>query len=397
MDTFCIFPWIHMHVDTTGDVLPCCIADHRESLGNVKDSTIEEIWNSEKYKQMRLNMLQGKPCTSCEICYNTERRGVQSVRQKRTKDFKHLLKLKNNTNQDGSLDRVHLYHFDVRWSNICNFKCRTCHDSLSSSIAKEQQQLGSTVPIYQLAGGDSNDNLLNQFKPYFKDIETFYFAGGEPLVTEQHYTILESLIEQGKTNVALQYNTNLSVLKYKNKDLFELWKKFSNVSVRVSLDSWGKRAEYIRDGTDWNVIENNILEIRNKLPHVRINTSTVVSIFNLGTLDEFLDYLLESKLFKARNFSPDFFNIVGPEYFTIDALDDDTRNKFYRKLESSVPKYKKHVQSQLKNVLTWVAGSTYNPVLKQQFKKEIEIRDKIRNKNLVDYLPELKSYVDKSV
>ena len=394
MDTFCIYPWIHMFVNTDGSVMPCCIAKSDNPLGNVQKNSIEDIWNSESYKTIRLKMLNGERSNECANCYITEDRGIKSVRQKKLDDYKHLLDIKDKTNSDGSLDNLELHHFDVRWSNICNFKCRTCTHSLSSSIATEQQKLDSTIPIYTMAGGKSNKDLVDQFIPYFKDIETFYFAGGEPLITEQHYTILEELILQGRTqDVALQYNTNLSMLIYKDKSLFDLWKKFSNVSIGASLDSWGKRAEYIRDGTDWNAIEENIKIIRTETPHVRINVQTVVSVFNIGTLSDFLDYMLSTS-FNEQNFFLEFFNVIEPNYFSLSALDTHTAQQFSSKLKNSLTKYRPHIQKQLSNVIKWLDSSEYNPNLHQQCIKEIALRDSLRNKQLADYIPELGNIFD---
>ena len=120
--------------------------------------------------------------------------------------------------------------------------------------------------MYIFAGGDSNDSLYNQFKkPHFKNIKVFYFAGGEPLMTDKHYEILEHLIETGNTKVTLEYNSNVSRLKYKNKSIIDLWNKFENVTVSASLDSWGSRAEYIREGTDWDKVESNLQTIKEKM------------------------------------------------------------------------------------------------------------------------------------
>lgn len=388
-DTFCIYPWIHMFVDTNGAVWPCCQAKSNDPLGNVQKDSIKDIWNSESYKQMRLKMLKGEKCNECTTCYTEEDRGITSARQRKLNEYKHLIDLKDKTNSDGSLDNLKLHHFDVRWSNICNFKCRTCTPSLSSSIAKEQKQLDSSTPIYIQAGGKTNNDLLEQFIPHFKDIETFYFAGGEPLITEQHYTILETLIRQGRTqDVAINYSTNLSTLVYKDKSLFDLWKNFSDVSLQASLDSWGTRAEYIREGTDWNAIEANIKTIRQQTPHVRINVQTVVSIFNIGTLSDFLDHML-STTFSEENFSPEFINVIQPDFFSLSVLDKDTAYKFSSKLKKSLTRYRPHVQLQLSNVIKWLDSAIYDVNLHQQFVKEIALRDQLRNKYLVNYIPEL--------
>ena len=56
---FCILPWIHMHAWPDGRAMPCCIADSDQPFGNVKENSIKEVWNSDKYKELRLAMLKG--------------------------------------------------------------------------------------------------------------------------------------------------------------------------------------------------------------------------------------------------------------------------------------------------------------------------------------------------
>jgi sulfatase maturation enzyme AslB (radical SAM superfamily) len=235
-------------------------------LGNVQSQTINEVWNGEKYRTMRKNMLSGKKCDECAACYKIEESGANSPRQSHTNKFKKYIPLADTTNPDGSVE-MNLRYFDVRWSNICNFKCRSCSSTYSSSWATEDINAGHNKKVFIFAGGNSNDDLYNQFLPHFVNIEEFYFAGGEPLLTDKHYDILEYLISIGKTNVKLHYNTNFSNLKYKDKSIISLWKHFSNIQVYASLDSWGDRAEYIREGTDWKLIEDNFRLIRQELPH----------------------------------------------------------------------------------------------------------------------------------
>ena len=134
------------------------------------------------------------------------------------------------------------------------------------SWAIEDRQQGSNVPYILLSEEPANDNLFDPFKSYLKDIEDFYFAGGEPLITDKHYDILDHLIAENKTNALLQYNTNLSNLNYKKKSIIDYWKQFKLVQVRASLDHYGDRAEYIREGTDWNLIIENLKKVKKECP-----------------------------------------------------------------------------------------------------------------------------------
>ena len=53
-------PWIHLFANPDGTVLPCCVGDWQQSMGNVQNTKLEDVFNNEKFKQMRKNMLAGK-------------------------------------------------------------------------------------------------------------------------------------------------------------------------------------------------------------------------------------------------------------------------------------------------------------------------------------------------
>ena len=197
--TLCILPWVHMYANADGKVLPCCIGDYNKPLGNTHTNSIKDIWNSPEYKKLRLAMLSGLKPSVCRQCWTHEEAGNKSSRMHNNKQFAKYMSFIDETNPDGSLDEMKLRYMDVRWSNICNFKCRTCSATFSSSWAQEDGKEN----IFIFAGGDNNDSLYEQFLPYYKDIDVFYFAGGEPLLTDKHYDILEYLIENNRTDVTL--------------------------------------------------------------------------------------------------------------------------------------------------------------------------------------------------
>jgi radical SAM protein with 4Fe4S-binding SPASM domain len=382
-NTFCILPWIHIYANPDGSVLPCCIADHHSHMGNTQTQTLHEIWNGEEFKEMRRNMLSGRKCKQCTACYKMEETGVGSFRQSVNKKYSHYIPLVDNTYGDGSLDEVTLRYFDVRWSNICNFKCRSCSPTYSSSWAKEEGREN----IFIFAGGNNNDYLFEQFKPYFKDIEEFYFAGGEPLLTDKHYDILNHLIDIGKTDVEIRYNTNLSILKYKQQSIIDLWKHFPTINIGASIDSWGERAEYIREGTDWNVIESNIKRIQDETPHVNIQMHSVVSLFNIATLDSFLETMLSKSLFFKENFYPTFYNLQNPSYYSVNVLPDNLKGKIRAKLEKI--SISSEIDSSISEIINFLDDSEYDPLLHKEFLKQTNYYDSIRNKDFVQTFPEL--------
>ena len=381
--TFCILPWIHIYANPDGSVLPCCIGDHNLHMGNTRFNTIEEIFNNDKFKTMRSNMLEGKRCNECKACYRDEDSGNTSFRQTVNKQFEKYIPDALSTQSDGTLDEMKLRYLDVRWSNICNFKCRSCSSTYSSSWATEDGK----DKIYILAGGDSNDGLYQQFEPHFDTVEEFYFAGGEPLLTDKHYDILEYLIDHGRTDVRLRYNTNLSVLKYKNKNILDMWKQFKDVNVYVSLDSWGERAEYIREGTEWNTIEHNIKQVKD-LGYINLQSSTVISIYNVLTMTDFLDYLFDNDIFNLHNFYPSFYNIMNPEHMAVSLLDKQSRIDVIQKFTSA--RYNDHIDKELFKIVNHIRyNADYRDDLVDKFISENERYDSKRNRDWKLTFPEL--------
>ena len=389
--TFCILPWIHLYANPDGTVLPCCVGDWQQSMGNVQDGSLKEVFNNESFKRMRKNMLAGKKCSQCTACYRDEDSGNSSFRKHSNEQFeKYIDNAIATTNIDGTIDDFKLRYLDVGWSNICNFKCRSCGPLYSSSWAQEH----GSEKIFTYAGGVNNDELYKQFEPHFDTIEEFYFAGGEPLLTDKHYDILEYLIENGRTDVKLRYNTNMSVLKYKNKNVLDMWKKFSNVYIGASLDSWGPRAEYIRHGTIWNVIEQNIRTVREQAPHIHMQTNTVVSILNIKTLTEFIDYMLESGLVDVKNYNPHFYVIMNPEFLSLQLLTDEELADTAKKLTEYANNKGGNIKQSLQTVINGLKSTLHNPNIIDKFKITIDHHDRKRKEDGPLTFPELEDLME---
>jgi len=358
-------------------------------MGNVQNKKLEDVFNNEKFKQMRTNMLKGKRCEECTACYRDEDAGNSSFRKHSNEQFeKYIDDAVLNTNDDGSMDDFRLRYLDVRWSNICNFKCRSCGGTYSSSWAKEDGKSNA----YTFAGGDSNDDLYKQFEPHFDTIEEFYFAGGEPLLTDKHYEILEYLIDHGRTDVKLRYNTNMSVLKYKGKSVLDLWKKFTNVVIGASLDHYGSKAEYIRHGTDWSLVESNLKLIRKETPHVELHTNTVVSIFNIKTLPEFVQYIIDNDLVSIENYNPNFYNIMNPDYYSFKMIPEEDKIDIIKSLEEFASKHKGNIEYGIQGVINGLRSSVYSPELKTKLQIKTKYYDHLRKENVEETFPEIQGW-----
>ena len=397
--TFCMFPWIHLYVNTDGEAYPCCTTKYENPVGNVRDNTLVELWNNDKMKEVRKKLLAGEYVEGCKNCYKHESTGNGgfSFRNFANNEFGHHFDIVKQTMEDGYLPGMHLKYFDVRFSNLCNFKCRTCGDMFSSTWAAEsyKQGYGEINGLMHASNGDPN--LLEQFKPHLGNLEMLYFAGGEPLITPEHYEILEYLIDNNSTDVTLRYNTNCSRLEFKDKNVIDLWNKFKKVEVYGSLDSFGHRAEYMRNGTVWNNILNNLKLIKNNCPSVAISFNCVVGVFNALTITDFLDHLYEEGLIDWKTTNCSFYKLINPDHYNLNnVFTQDMKKEAKRKIKYWLDTHDTGpIRTGLMDIYHFIQEELAPDIEHQKkFKSFTQHFDNIREENLVTTFPELREWYE---
>jgi MoaA/NifB/PqqE/SkfB family radical SAM enzyme len=332
---FCMLPWIHLHAWPDGRAYPCCLGKAKHPVGNFKEKSMREIWNDEPMREMRRNMLAEKPCQQCNDCYEQESAGFASMRNNANKNFGHHVNEIDQTRADGSLPDMRLHYWDVRFSNICNLKCRSCGSIFSSRWYDDDVKLwGKPLrPRVQFAGRHEED-VWEQMQEHIPYLDQIYFAGGEPLIMEEHNRILKLLIEKGNTQVRLIYNTNLTELKFKRESVLDLWKHFPTVCVAASLDDMGDRAAIIRSGTDWAEVEQNIRDLKCECPHIDFMISPTLSVMNIWNFVKFHRYMIDQGFIAAKDFN---LNILqGPVEYRIDILPPEIKQRFKKEFEDHI-------------------------------------------------------------
>lgn len=404
--TFCMLPWTHIHAWPTGEVFPCCLAGPPGgTIGNLKENTLEEIWNNDPLKRIRKNMLNEQRSVACRRCYEQEESGFFSMRYSGNKHFGHHIKRIEETKEDGTLDEMNLNYWDIRFSNLCNLRCRSCGHTFSSNWYDDQanivehengKECGKTWKKgnarINYAGKDEND-IWQQLEPHIDNLEQVYFAGGEPLIMEEHYRLLNELIRRKKTGVRLIYNTNFSELRYKKTDVLELWKEFDRVSIGASLDAMGPRAEYIRKGTDWAQVEDNRRRMIETCPKVDFYISATLSIMNAKHLPDFHKLWVDMRLIRPQDFNVNI--LQDPPHYRIDVLTAQYK-------EEVKALYEEHIawlepQDNLKRATTGFRSAVHFMMendkshLLPKFWEKAEQLDQIRGECITDVLPELEA------
>lgn len=396
---FCMLPWIHLHAFPNGQAYTCCMSESDTPLGNLHNNSMAEVWNSDGFKKIRHNMMNEIPNKECSKCYEREQHGFISMRQDTNKNFGQHIKLLDNTEPDGHFNEFKLRYYDIRFSNLCNMSCRTCGSWFSSSWYNEEGKLFGprNHPQFMYAGKDKDD-MWNQMQEHIPYLEQIYFAGGEPLIMEEHYQILKELVRLERFDVKLVYNTNFSKLNLKNENVLDYWKLFDNVSIGASLDGMGERAEYIRKGTKWDEILRNRELMLEQTPNVDFYVSSTVSLYNVGHIPDFHRDWADRGLIKPQDWN---INILqGSERDRIDVLPQVYKDRFAEKILEHInwlsPKdHLKRATNGYKSLLNFMKDDDKSNLLVEFFRIN-DLLDIHRNERFVRVFPEyaeLRSYV----
>ena len=397
-ETFCMLPWMHLHAYPDGRAYPCCFSFDRYPVGDFNKNSLKEVFNNDKMKEMRRNMLSGKKCKQCAKCYDQEDSGFFSLRLSSNKHFGHNIDLVNSTQADGTADFVMKY-WDIRFSNICNFACRSCGTWFSSNWYEDHIKINGGPPGHAkiIKVGRKADDMWEQVLENIDHAEQFYFAGGEPLIMEEHYRILKELDRRKAYHIRLIYNTNFSRLKFKDMDVLELWNKFDSVSVGASLDAEGPRAELMRTGTNWEQTIDNRKRMMEVSPKVDFYISSTVSLPNSLHVADFHRSWVEQGLIKPEDFN---YNLLQmPTWQRLDILPLEYKEQIKEKYTAHLKwlKDQDHLTRASKgyeSALGWMYKKDNTQHLPWFFERTKEY-DKVRKEKFTDVFPEWKELFDK--
>jgi MoaA/NifB/PqqE/SkfB family radical SAM enzyme len=350
--TWCPLPWIHIATRPNGDVRLCATANasgsgtvevkdaglvkHNGVQLNLRQHTIEEVWNSSYMKDVRCTMMKGEMPASCQKCYREEATGINSKRQWETAEWSSRVdyeEIVSRTAEDGTLP-VHVPYFDLRLGNLCQLKCVMCSPHDSSAWIKDWKIQYPKYKVIDLQTDQRWDSswdytwyqkgsFLSSMKDQAQHIKELYFAGGEPTLIPEHYKILEFMVESGAaTNCVLRYNSNGLDLPEK---LFELWHHFKEVKFNLSIDAVSDKNDYIRYPSKWTDLLESIRRLDDTESHITVNIACAVQLLNVLYLDELANWKLGAN-FKKINLAPYGGGVIGmhlvtyPSYLNVRVL-----------------------------------------------------------------------------
>lgn len=389
---FCAAPWVHLFGFGDDKIYPCCKSS--QPVGSVKEQSLKEIWNSDDIKKLRVNMLQGIKTSSCEVCYLNEARWGDSYRLTFNKRYQDILQNEiTNTSADGTVDKFNLRYLDLRFSNLCNFKCIMCSGFYSTSWYKEEKQLKREGVLQEIADTKKERNFFylmrDELPDVLRTVEKINFAGGEPFIVKEYLEVLDELIKQNKTDTEITFNTNLSILP----DAYvEKLKKFTKITIRASLDGYGAKGEFIRKGLIWKKFIANRIQLSKELPHADIRIYCTVQVLNVYHVLELYKMLISASVIPQ---SPNKFHISfveTPDYYNIRTLDKNTKQLITNFYNNNLINYPDKIKNYLSRVIIYMNETDIDKSV--DFKKITNELDGLRNQKTREIFPELTSYFD---
>lgn len=356
---FCPMPWSGLMYNFDGNIKNCIRSS--SAIGNIQNSSIQEIVNGVQNVQTKTDMLAGRSESRCQSCYNLEQEknkfDIISDRVFYLKELKTVpLALYDQPTQ------FDLHTVDVRWTNLCNFACVYCGPEFSSKWESDLE-----FPIIR-PGDDRKEKFKNYIFEHAAQLKHVYLAGGEPLLIKENLEFLQ-LLKKTNPAINLRINTNLSKV---DTGIFDLVCEFKNVHWIVSVETIEQEYEYVRYGGTWLDFVDNLGTI-NQLGH-KISFNMLHFLLNYKSIFTCIDYL------KGLGFHNNSF-IIGallqPDYLNIRHLPNSMLNFVKEELTKRINEHPGFLlENGYRNVLDYI-NQPIEQNLAESF-KQIEILDKRR-------------------
>ena len=260
------------------------------------------LHNTLHKKQRRKEMLENKRPAECDYCWNVEDNSTgfsdRTFKSNESWSKPHFDEIKNLHWRADYNPR----YVEVAFSNACNFKCSYCGPSFSSSWVQEAKKFGpyptddnfndidylkanNKMPIHHKDYNPYVEAFWKWWPDLYRDLHTFRITGGEPLLAKDTWKVLDYIIDHPNPNkkLNLAINSNLGIPDDLVDKFIEKIKKIEDEErvnefiIFTSVDGWGKQAEYIRNGLEFNRFWDNMNKVLSACPRLNV---TIMSTFN---------------------------------------------------------------------------------------------------------------------
>ena len=406
----CSLMWEHLSIHPHGHASPCCAVDWESNISvaknkvggkftpkalNVRDG-VERLINSDSYKEMRVDMLNGDVPTPCNTCRKVEIDGGESKRQR--EEIRNKVDYSTITSPDGTIV-PDIRNLELRLGNFCNLKCRSCNAESSTSWIDDYYKLRNKIPLP--SNYDSLKNSEDTDYDWVEDIDFYVeilksspnmdmlqISGGEPFLVDKHKILLDLLIKEDiAKNVSISYITNANYNFDKLKPMFDRLTHFKHVNINISIDDIFERNKYIRSLSDFDLTIRNTKRFIEEYDFT-FGVNQTISAFNFLHVEELTQYLVKEGIM-AEDFEDNsklnYINdnyVLTPDYQNPNILPLEVRRKKLDSIKGLIPNH------YYKRLYDTFYNSEYNgkaPI----FIEVTDNVDELRREKVRDTFPEL--------
>ena len=395
-DRFCVLPWVSLETSPVGTVRPCCLAeeeivDDQGAKFDLNTARFAGIQNSVYMQDLRQQFLDAKQPQTCRKCWREERAGRTSKRMHTLDRLKHMI-----PDQAWTADARPLMFLDLKLGNICNLKCRICGSWSSSTFATEElANLGpnedrkSNHHYHMLRAGAwprENPTFWSEIEQVSDQIRYIEFTGGEPFMIQEHFDMLQGLINRGIAhNIEIHYNTNGTQYPENAEDI---WQYFKHVEIAVSIDDVGARFEYQRSNAVWSEVCANIERFRNMRErnlNMTMQVCCTVNVFNVLYLEDVATWI------NSQDFDFVYWNMMHDAYyFSIATLPEPAKLAIAKQLTQA--QVNAHTRKEFNQIIDFMnAGTSLDGNILRMKVQDLDCK---RNQNLAVVEPEFATLIE---
>lgn len=427
--SFCLAKWFNVSIHIpTGQTHSCYHPrSHKIPLEEVVID-VSALHNTKYKKEQRKKMLEGERPSECNFCWETEDSGNSlSDRAYRSKDI-YEDNIIDEAKQLGFEGNARPRYVEVNFNQACNFRCTYCSPHLSTAWMDDIKRHGpyllqnrihnditwieNEVPI----DNSPQNPYLKAFWEWLPDIyptlQTFRMTGGEPLMDKNTFKMFEYIKSHPKQDLNLAITSNCCPPGNQWTKFMEALKSVTDENsidhfmLFCSLDSWGKQAEYIRDGLNFDQMLKNVKDF---LLHSHRHSLTFIITFNVLSYPRILEYIQNIlKLRRAYSRSRQLIWFDIPQLHSPDFLNPKVYPEMVIELEKCIKFMKEHKEgrgnqfmgfkdfeiSKIQRLIDWIKSDTGFDVqtARKNFYLFFDQYDERRGTNFLKVFPELKDF-----
>lgn len=286
-----------LNFDMSGMVQPCnqnigyFLQDENNRNYNVLEHDLKDIWNSKHRKQLLEDHSNDVRHPACQQCWDCEDAGIESPRQLYNKELKDVEVLEQ--------PRIMI----VKPGNLCNNACRSCNAHTSSMWYKTDYALDNQGKTYKeyleffkrhKTAYSDNELLEKRWAEWEDNIILWDMYGGEPMIIPLFWKTLDQALAS-PTVGQKDFKVHTNGMVYKD-DLVEKLSKFKAGGIGFSIDAIGAKNDYIRNGSKWENILDNLkkyMDDVSRKTNVVLNVRATMTPWNIFYYAESYAYFKE--------------------------------------------------------------------------------------------------------